>query len=206
MNGRDFVTGQHRYPIDQKLPKMLHGKVVRPAAFGANLVSADTHAAEQLPGVVVVRDGNFLGVAAPSVEVATLAAAAIKAEWKSEPQPSNKELFEYRKKNASAGDDPTGDGSKFETGSVEKATAAAEHRMQQSYTVNYIAHAPLEPRVALAKWEGDRLTVWTGTQRPFGVRTELASAFHIPEEQVRVLMPDTGSGYGVPRACRSVAT
>ena len=196
VNGRDFVTGQHRYPIDQKLPKMLHGKVVRPAAFGANLVSADTHAAEQLPGVVVVRDGNFLGVAAPSVEVATLAAAAIKAEWKSEPQPSNKELFEYLKKNASAGDDPTGDGSKFETGSVEKATAAAEHRMQQSYTVNYIAHAPLEPRVALAKWEGDRLTVWTGTQRPFGVRTELASAFHIPEEQVRVLMPDTGSGYG----------
>jgi isoquinoline 1-oxidoreductase len=48
----------------------------------------------------------------------------------------------------------------------------------------------------LAQWNGDRLTVWTGTQRPFGVRTELASAFHISEDQVRVLMPDMGSGYG----------
>jgi isoquinoline 1-oxidoreductase len=62
--------------------------------------------------------------------------------------------------------------------------------------VAYIAHAPLEPRAALAQWSGDQLTVWTGTQRPFGVRTELASAFHIPEDQVRVLMPDMGSGYG----------
>ncbi|MGC1594525.1 MAG: molybdopterin cofactor-binding domain-containing protein, partial [Candidatus Acidiferrales bacterium] len=43
---------------------------------------------------------------------------------------------------------------------------------------------------------GDRLTVWTGTQRPFGVRSELASTFHIPEDHVRVLMPDMGSGYG----------
>ena len=40
------------------------------------------------------------------------------------------------------------------------------------------------------------MTVWTGTQRPFGVRSELAQAFGIPEDQVRVIMPDTGSGYG----------
>ena len=38
--------------------------------------------------------------------------------------------------------------------------------------------------------------MWTGTQRPFGVRSELAEAFHIPEEKVRVIVPDTGSGYG----------
>ena len=196
VNGTDFVTGKHRFPTDQKLPGMLQGKVVRPAAFGATLVSADTRAAEQMPGVVVVRDGNFLGVAAPTSEAAIRAVGAIKAEWKSDPQPSNKELFEYLRKNATSGDDPTGDGSKFETGSIEKAMAAAEHKLQQTYTVNYIAHAPLEPRAALAKWDGDHLTVWTGTQRPFGVRSELAGAFHIPEEQVRVLMPDTGSAYG----------
>ncbi|HEV8385585.1 MAG TPA: molybdopterin cofactor-binding domain-containing protein, partial [Candidatus Acidoferrales bacterium] len=55
VNGRDYVTGKHRYPSDQKLPEMLYGKIVRPAAFGATLVSADTNAAEQMPGVVVVR-------------------------------------------------------------------------------------------------------------------------------------------------------
>ena len=60
----------------------------------------------------------------------------------------------------------------------------------------YIAHAPLEPRAAVAEWKGDHLTVWTGTQRPFGARSELAQAFQMPEERIRVLVPDTGSGYG----------
>src|SRR6185437_9424596 len=63
--------------------------------------------------------------------------------------------------------------------------------------IPYIAHTPLEPRAAVAEWTGDgRLTVWTGTQRPFGVRGELAEAFRMPEDRVRVIMPDTGSGYG----------
>jgi isoquinoline 1-oxidoreductase len=68
--------------------------------------------------------------------------------------------------------------------------------VKATYTVAYIAHVPLEPRVAVAEWEGDKVTVWTGTQRPFGVRTELAQAFRLPEEQVRVIVPDMGSGYG----------
>ena len=175
---------------------MLHGKILRPASFGATLASIDTHQAEQIPGVTVARDGNFVGVVAPTAETASRAVAAIRAEWKAEPQPSNKELFEYLKNNATKGEDPTGDGSRYETGSVEKGLASADHRLQQTYTVSYIAHAPLEPRAALAQWSGDNLTVWTGTQRPFGVRSELAEAFRIPEESVRVLMPDTGSGYG----------
>jgi nicotinate dehydrogenase subunit B len=196
VDGRDFVTGKHRYPSDQKVPDMLHGKIVRPAAFGATLASLDTTRAEQTPGVTVVHDGNFVGVAAPTAEIAGRAAAAIKAEWKSDPQPSNKELFEVLKRTASEGTDPTGDAGRVSEGTVDEAMAAAEHRLHQTYTVSYIAHTPLEPRAALAQWEGDNVTVWTGTQRPFGVRAELAEAFHIPEDQVRVLMPDTGSGYG----------
>jgi nicotinate dehydrogenase subunit B len=195
VDGRDFVTGKHQYPSDQRLPDMFYGKVVRPSAFGATLVSLDTRAAEQIPGVTVVHDGNFVGVAASSETVARTAAGAIGAEWKSDPQPSSKELFEYLKKNASPRDD-AGDSELHQTGSVTTALAAADHRLQQTYTVAYIAHAPLEPRAALAQWNGEQLTVWTGTQRPFGVRSELASAFHIPEDHVRVLMPDMGSGYG----------
>ena len=128
--------------------------------------------------------------------LAAAAVAAIHAEWKSEPQISNKELFDYLRKNAKDGKDPSGDGDHYETGSVDQAMSSADHRLQQTYTVSYIAHVPLEPRAALAKWDGDQLTVWTGTQRPFGVRGQLAEAFRIPEEKVRVLMPDTGSGYG----------
>jgi isoquinoline 1-oxidoreductase len=62
--------------------------------------------------------------------------------------------------------------------------------------IPYIAHVPLEPRAAVAEWTDGRVTVWTGTQRPFGVRSEIAEAFHIPEERVRVIVPDMGSGYG----------
>jgi nicotinate dehydrogenase subunit B len=195
VDGREFVTGKHRFPSDQKLPDMLQGKLLRPPSFGATLLSVDSQKAEQM-GAVVVRDGNFVGVAAPSAALASSAVAAIQAEWKSEPQPSSKELFDYLRKNATAGDDPTGDGDTYQTGSVDKAFASSDHRLQQTYKVSYIAHVPLEPRAALAKWDGDNLTVWTGTQRPFGVRSQLAEAFHIPEEKVRVLMPDTGSGYG----------
>jgi nicotinate dehydrogenase subunit B len=193
VDGRDFVTGKHRYPSDYKVPDMLYGKVVRPSSFEATLVSANTHAAEQMPGVTVVRDGNFLAVAAPSTNLAQEAAGSIKAEWKSEPHISNKELFDYLKKNQIAGEERN---ARYETGNVEKAFAASERRLNSTFNIQYIAHAPLEPRAALAQWNGDQLTVWTGTQRPFGVRSELATAFHLPEEKVRVLMPDTGSGYG----------
>jgi nicotinate dehydrogenase subunit B len=194
VDGRDFVTGKHQYPSDQKIADMLYGKIVRPNAFGATLISVDTRAAEQIPGVTVVHDGNFVGVAGPSETISQTAAATIRAEWKSDPQPSSKELFEYLKKNVLPRDPD--DTPPQIVGAVETALVAADHRLQQTYTVAYIAHAPLEPRAALAQWNGDRLKVWTGTQRPFGVRSELASTFHIPEDHVRVLMPDMGSGYG----------
>jgi nicotinate dehydrogenase subunit B len=196
IDGRDFVTGKHRYPSDQNLPGMLHGKIVRPTAFNATLLSLDTKEAEQMAGVVVVHDGNFVGIAAPTAELACKAAASIKTEWKADPQPSNKELFDVLKKTASEGADPTGDAGHISLGSVDHAMAAADHRMNQTYTVSYIAHVPLEPRAALAQWDGDSVTVWTGTQRPFGVRAEMAEAFHLPEDRIRVLMPDMGSGYG----------
>jgi len=190
VDGRNFVTGKHRYTSDIKLADMLFGKIVRPPALNASLVSVDAREAEALPGVKVVRDGNLIGVAAPDPQTAARSASAIKAEWKSAPQPSAKELFDYLRKQA--GGSPQGN----ERGSITDGLARADKKVQQTYTVAYIAHAPLEPRAAVAEWNKGRLTVWTGTQRPFGVRGELAEAFRIPEERVRVIVPDTGSGYG----------
>jgi isoquinoline 1-oxidoreductase len=79
---------------------------------------------------------------------------------------------------------------------VEVSLANAAHRLDATYTVAFIAHAPLEPRAAVAHWTDGKLTVWTGTQRPFANRDELAAQFHIPESSVRVIVPDTGSAYG----------
>src|SRR5205085_8695289 len=81
-------------------------------------------------------------------------------------------------------------------GSVQEGLAAADQKVEARYTIAYIAHVPLEPRAAVAEWSGDKLTVWVGTQRPFGVRGDLANALGIPAERVRVIVPDMGSGYG----------
>jgi len=190
VDGRGFVTGKHRFTSDTRIPDMLFGRVVRPSAFNATLVSVDSREAEAMAGVKVVRDGSFIGVAAPSPQAVARAAAAIKVEWKAEPQPSSKELFDYLRKQAV--ESPRAN----VTGSIADGFAKADKKIEQSYTVAYIAHAPLEARAAVAEWNKGKLTVWTGTQRPFGVRGELAEAFRIPEERVRVIVPDTGSGYG----------
>jgi nicotinate dehydrogenase subunit B len=193
VNASAFVTGQHKYTSDMKLPGMLHGKVLRPPSFGATLVSADTKEVEAMADVVVIRDGDFVAVAAPTEFAAARALKAIKAEWKTTEQISGKELFDHFKKNARGGEGGRGS---TKAGSMEDGLGAADIKLQQKYTVAYIAHAPLEPRAAVAQWEGDNLTVWTGTQRPFGVRGDLAGAFRISEDKVRVIVPDTGSGYG----------
>ena len=177
VGGREIVTGAHRYACDVKRPGMLYGKVLYPPQFGATLASLDSSAAEALPGVKVAHEGNFVGVAAPDAATAEKAVAALKAEWKPvAAEASSKDVFSYFKKNSR-------DGGGTSSGLI-------------AYTVAYIAHVPLEPRAAVAEWQGDRLTVWTGTQRPFGVRSELAQNFNIPEDRVHVIMPDTGSGYG----------
>ncbi|MBV9341119.1 MAG: xanthine dehydrogenase family protein molybdopterin-binding subunit, partial [Acidobacteria bacterium] len=87
-------------------------------------------------------------------------------------------------------------GDEHVTGAIDEARAQAAKTIARTYTVAYIAHVPLEPRAAVAEWKQDFLTVWTGTQRPFAVRQELAEAFHIAETSVRVIVPDTGSAYG----------
>ena len=183
---RDIVTGKHKYTPDLQRRGMLHGGVLRPPAFGATLVSLEP---PTLPGVTIVRDGDFVGVAAPDAQAAANALRQLKAEWKRTPQPSDAALYEDLKKTASPGEGPS-------IGSIEQGMASAEIKLHATYTVAYIAHAPLEPRAALAEWNDGALTVQTGTQRPFGVRAELAEAFQIPEDRVRVMVPDFGSAYG----------
>jgi CO/xanthine dehydrogenase Mo-binding subunit len=191
--GRDFVTGKHKYPSDISLPEMMFGAVLRPDGFNATLASLDTSAAEKLPGVKVVRDGDFVGLVAPDAFTAQHALSAIQAKWDVPAQPSNQGLFAYLKDNPESG---RGDGPQHVSGSVAQAMANADLKLEEQYTVAYIAHAPLEPRAAVAEWTDGKLTVWTGTQRPFGVRDELMQAFHLPAAQVRVIQPDMGSGYG----------
>ena len=177
VDGRAFVTGAHKYTYDMTRPGMLWAKVLYPPQFGASLVSLDSKAAEAMPGVKVVCDGDFVAVAAPDSATAAAAVAALKAEWRPlTAEASAKDVGSYFRKNA--------------------RDAGGASPNLTTYNIAYIAHVPLEPRAAVAEWQDGKLTVWTGSQRPFGVRSELATSFQIPEDRVRVIVPDTGSGYG----------
>ncbi|HZN08156.1 MAG TPA: molybdopterin cofactor-binding domain-containing protein [Pyrinomonadaceae bacterium] len=191
VGARDFVTGKHEYTSDMKLPGMLFGRIVRAPAMNSSLLSVDTKAAEAIKGVTVVRDGDFIGITAPDPQAVARAEKSIAVHWKTPAQPGASELFQLLKRDSS----PSRGGGR-PVGSITEGMAAADKKLSQTYTVAYIAHAPLEPRAAVAEWKDNKLTVWTGTQRPFGVRSELAEALRIPEESVRVIVPDTGSGYG----------
>jgi nicotinate dehydrogenase subunit B len=195
VDGRAFVTGRHEYASDVKRPGMLMGKVLRPPSFKATLASLKSADAEALPGVTVVHDGDFVAVAAPSEHEAQDAVDVLQAEWRETPQPSAKELFKYLKDHPGGGGGGDGRGGDSR-GSVEDGMKAVDAKLEATYTVAYIAHAPLETRTAVAEWADDKLTVWTGTQRPFGVRGDLARALKIPEDRIRVIVPDMGSGYG----------
>jgi CO/xanthine dehydrogenase Mo-binding subunit len=188
-NGRDVITGSHHYPSDIARPGMLYGKILRRPSFGAKLVSINLGPASVIDGVSILRDGEFVGVAAPTSYLAQQALDAIaeSAEWKEAPHPSSGELYDYFRQHARGGVpvNPHGD---------EMAKAAKTVR--QTYHVAYVQHAPMEPRAAVAEWENGRLTVWTGSQVPFGVRGELARAFGMADDRVRVIVPDFGGGFG----------
>ena len=188
-NARDIVIGAHKYPSDVVRPEMLYGKILRAPAYGAKLASIDLAPAKAMKDVVVVQDDPFVGVAAPNSSRAEAALAAISATAKWEtapPQPSSEELFDYLKQNAEGGVPPNLFGNELSQGKA----------MRRTYRVPYIQHAPLEPRAAVAEWSDGTLTVWTGSQNPFGVRSELARAFHLPEDRVRVVIPDFGGAFG----------
>ena len=93
---------RHKYPSDQICPAMLYGKILRPASFGAKLKDVDLAEAQAMEDVVVVRDGDFVGVAAPTTFLAKRAIAAIEqtAQWDSPAHPSSKTLSDYLRKHA----------------------------------------------------------------------------------------------------------
>lgn len=181
VDGRLFVTGQHRYASDVIRPELVFGKVLRPPTFGATLTSIDTSDAEKISHVTVVRDGDFVGVTGPTHQAAQQAVEALHAEWTSKPQVGESDLFTHLKES-----------SRFKFAARDDGTTY----LRNTYEIAYIAHAPLEPRSAVAEWTDGKVTVWTGTQRPFGVRTDLAKALGVSEDNVRVIVPDTGSAYG----------
>jgi CO/xanthine dehydrogenase Mo-binding subunit/aerobic-type carbon monoxide dehydrogenase small subunit (CoxS/CutS family) len=193
--GLEIVTGAARFPSDLTRPGVLHGSALKPPTAGAQLRSFDLDAARAVAGVTVVEDGLFIGVAGSDPEDVEQAIRALAAEWELPTGPDEGALAAYLRSHP-VEREGWGGVSAQEVGGIERALADATVRLDATYTTAYVAHVPLETRAALAEWEGERLTVWTGSQRPFGVRRELAEELGIPEEHVRVVAPTAGAAFG----------
>ncbi len=190
-----LVTGAHRFPSDLERPRMLHGRVLRAPAYGAELISVELDRAQAMPGVTAVHEQHFVAVCAADRRTAARALDAIEARWELVDQPGEDELEAYLRSHPSEGAGWEGP-VREERGDVEQALAASEVRLARTYTTAYLAHVSLETRVAIAEWQEGRLTVWTGTQQPFQVRAELAAELGLDERDVRVIVPDFGGGFG----------
>ncbi|MFN7934288.1 MAG: molybdopterin cofactor-binding domain-containing protein [Bryobacteraceae bacterium] len=195
-DAREVVTGAHRYPSDIVRKGMLYAAVLRPPVYGATLDKIDLTPAKKIPGVVAVEESGFVGCAAPSSYAARKAVEAVAetAKYQVLAQPSSDHLYEFLKQNA-IWDGPRKPRVQIR-GNIEQGFDRAARRIKSEYHVPFIQHAPMEPRAAVAEWENGSLTVWTGTQNPFGVRDQLAQAFRLPSERVRVIVPDFGGGFG----------
>ena len=190
------VRGKALYAGDIRLPGMLYAKILRPPAHGATLQTVDTSAAEGMAGVWVVRDGDFVAVLHKYPDEAEKALGRIKARFDL-PQTGidDKNIFDHLLKNAPAPETAS------QGGSLPAGEKLAETLIEASYLNSYVAHTPMEPHTALAAIKGGKVTVWSSTQSPFGDRRRVAEALNFPQEQVRVITPYVGGGFGGKGYC-----
>ena len=192
------VTGKAKYAGDIVPPGgALHARILRPPAHGATMTQADTSAAERVPGVRVIRDGDMVAVLHEHRDEADKALALIKAQFtRNDPLVDNTTIFDHLVKNAPQGQRAaTG-------GDVAGFAGATAHTFDATYLDSYMAHAPMETHSAVAAVENGKVTVWAGTQTPFPVKNQIMAALRLPADKVRVITPFVGGGFGGKSASR----
>ena len=81
-------------------------------------------------------------------------------------------------------------------GDAEAGMADADIVVTERYVADGSHAVPIEPRAILAEWQGDHVTIWSSTQVPFAVRAGVAETLGVPQNQVRVIVPHLGGGFG----------
>jgi nicotinate dehydrogenase subunit B len=186
-------TGGAAYVQDVRLPRMVFGRVVRPPSPSAQLVSVDEAAIGRLPGVVaVVRDGNFLGVAAEREEQAIRAreAMARSARWTEAATlpPSGDALYQHLMSAPAPGEIVVEKGS--------PVAPAPTKKLEAVYTRPFQSHGSIGPSCAVAQWQDGKLTVWTHSQGVFPLRGDLAKTFNLKPQDIRCIHVEGAGCYG----------
>ena len=185
------VTGRAQYAGDIRVPGMLYANILRPPAHGATVKNVNTSAAEKMPGVIVVNQDGLIAVLHQDPETAAQALASVKAEFDL-PKLSvdNVTIFDHLLNAAPQAQEID------RRGDLAAGARAATSVIEEKYLTAYGAHAPIETHTALARIEGGKATVWISTQSPFRNRQQIAQAIGFTPENVRVITPFVGGGFG----------
>jgi isoquinoline 1-oxidoreductase len=185
------VTGAAKFSGDIRLPGMLYAKILRPPAHGAKLIKVDTDPAKNIDGIHIVKEGDFVAVLHEHPDVAEQGLAEIEAQFdRPRTGVDDKTIFDHLLKSTP---DPeiASQGGNLKTGEKLASTV-----IEETYFNSYVAHAPMEPHTAVAKFDGKKLTVWASTQTPFRVKEFIAERLSLSADLVRVITPYVGGGFG----------
>ena len=189
----DKVTGRFTYMQDFRIEGMVHGRVVRPPAIGATLLSVDAESVSHVPGLIkVVRRKDFLAVVAKTEWGAVSAARQLKARWSDwQGLPDEDKIWDYVRGTKIVRDDVTSN-----RGDVEAVLAAADHRLASTYDFAIHTHGSIGPSCAVAAFERGKLTCWSASQATHNLRQQLALMFAMPDTDVRAIYIDGSGCYG----------
>ena len=191
------VTGTARYAADMTLPGTLHARILRPPAHGATLKDVDATAAEKIPGVRVIRDNDLIAVLHEQPDIADRALGLMRAQFEPAKRGEDQRtIFDHLVKAAPPLQMVD------EKGSLADGEKLATRVVEETYFNSYVAHAAMETHSAVATIEDGKLTVWASTQTPFPVRQQVAQAVGLAPENVRVITPYVGGGFGGKSASR----
>lgn len=210
------VTGAANYPTDWPVKNVAHAYLLKSTIAAGTITGIDKAAAEKVPGVLAVIThenapkvsvtGNLRGsilqepkvefhgqhigvVIAETYEQARSAAGLIKITYqRSEPK------VDFNKETA-AGVVPRNRPDALR-GDFEAAYKSADKKIDVTYETPIEHHQPMEPHSTVAAWEGTNLTVYNASQIVGAVQGSLAGAFGLKPEQVRVITPHIGGGFG----------
>ena len=196
----DKVTGRARFAGDVRLPGMLHARILRPPVHGAKLEEVNTAPAEAMEGVRVVRDDDLIAVLHEHPDVADRALARIEVQY-SHPSSTvdNATIFDLLLRSAPEAETVAS------VGSLDEGRKRSARTFEATYLNQYVAHAPMETHTALARVDGNSATVWVSTQAPNRVQSAVANDLSLPLENVRVITPFVGGGFGGKTSNRQAA-
>jgi nicotinate dehydrogenase subunit B len=191
----DKATGRHVYVHDFTLPGMLHARVVRPPAVGAEVLAVDESSVAALPGVRVVRIKDFIGVVSPDEWAAIRAARELKVQWSDgAPLVTHEGVIEWARRGPFIGEETiVNKGDAARLAAMEKSP----EKLAATYSWPLQSHASIGPSCSVADVKADAATIWTASQASHRLVHSCAALLEMPREKVRVVYLDGAGCYGM---------